>query len=180
MIAKTYRDSRYIVAVMLLAVGVFWTAFANAQSVTIAMVEVNSAGTEAMFVDPGGAVGKCPNKVSGNFGCLKLETGNSGPLNFVLNSPGWSFVSIQIREPFANWLDTVPANIRDEFKQMGGPNHGSNFFGPDGEHTYGANVKFFNINDLNTPGNSFEIQYRVFVTDGTTTLEAHPIIENEG
>jgi len=161
----------------------FWAGPASAQSVsvTLAVVQVDSAGPDpaAGFVDIG--VGQCANKAQGTYGCLHYAHGQSGPLNFMLQmSPGWHFEKIQIREPFANWGDLVPQNILGEFKEIGGPNHGNDFFDAHGEHGFTGNTMFFNIDDKNTPGNPFVVQYRVFVTDGTTTLIAHPIIDNEG
>jgi hypothetical protein len=160
---------------ILLLTTFLWAGNAFAASVTMAVLKVNAAETEVEFIDIG--VGACANKAQGVNGCLKMETGNSGPLNFMLQeSPGWRIAWIQIREPFANWLDNVPQSIRDDLKEIGGG--GGNFFPLNGEHVFGGNTRFFNINDLNT--SEFVIQYRIAVEKGGVTLIAHPILDNEG
>jgi len=158
-----------------------WAGPASAQSVTVAFVEVDTANMEANFVDNGLVGGsQCAYKSQGTFGCLHYEKAHSGPLNFGFKaSPGWSYTKIQIREPFEDWGKPVAPAILSEFKD----NAGNDFFDGNGEHSFAGNpnpVRAFLIQDQNIE--SFVIQYRVFVTDGSGNppLIAHPIIDNDG
>jgi hypothetical protein len=56
----------------------------------------------------------------------------------------------------------------------------SDFFDANGRKDFSTPMKFFSINDLNTQGNVFVVQYRVSVTNGTDHVIIHPIIENRG
>lgn len=172
-------QTSFMARAALLALVLLWATVASAQSVTLAVVQVDDSVTPAMaeFVDLG-PDGKCKSKAQGEHGCLKMDAGDSGPLNFFFQgSPGWRYEWIEIREPFANWGDPVPASILGEFKDMSG---GSDFFDANGRKEFSTPVRFFNINDLNSPGNGFVVQYRVSVTNGTDHVIIHPIIENRG
>lgn len=172
-------QSSLMARVALLALVLLWATVASAQSVTLAVVGVDDSVDPPVgkFEDLGKA-GECKSRAEGEHGCLKMDVGDSGPLNFFFQgSEGWKYEWIEIREPFANWGDPVPASILDEFKDVSGS---SNFFDANGRKEFSAPVRFFRIKDLNTPDNPFVVQYRVSVTNGTKHVIIHPIIENKG